>query len=763
MTITVSTPVGNTTTTSIGLLTNEIGSCIALELTDGQITQVGPDDVLFYDVVVDSDITSTTYNLDTVNTLISNDILAYTDVVLTEPIPTVQSSFGGTFVGTVSSNKAVQVINRDISQTTNHLDMLPVTDSAGNLLIIYYRDTEGMSYSLNSGKSSVLISNTNLLYPDEITSYSVQISDSVTASKTILKLFVATLREGIKTFIPGIDTTYQDFVSLDSVSDGTLVGTQPSIDYLFQNYVADETSTYSHINTGFAPIYILGILNYTPNNGCPLITYSRCLKDGLPAFKYCITPLQNQVYVTTYTNGKAQKTLTSVVNTVDLSTSLWPVTSSILSSTNWAILQTDNGVVATKYLDLQQGILPVNLIDISGYSNCYNYINTGQVSSYLVSIKTYSVALNTINNNFIRFCSTTTINSSLLIETISITPPPQSLSLEPYITGTSFFSDPTTGIETIFVTTDSVVWQYFNSAWSIYISNYANVSNTLSAYLSTAVDKNMLLTTTASDIVTYVTGLRGFSIASVPNNTTNFVGFLGSNIGIIQYRYLCINGVLTIKDTTNVPGRVLRQDLFNSYISDLNIPTGTNIVLSCGIKTAVPVRYDTNSNQTYYTYIPNYSVNLPSPIVSTTTEYFDRNNYLVSGENISNFFSHSTYPVFNYFPSDQIVSLVAETTDTLQLKTYIDKEIISDHFQSAFSNFLEDYPLYLFLNTSFGKYIHLYIDHNVKTNIVVSPYAYTLHGTSTYYTPIKAISEVLASEESSYFVSNHMSDGYVSN
>ena len=814
--ITASTPIGNTTVASIGLLSNQVGCSIALELVPGQVQQVGPSDVLFYDTIVNSDVLSAGYNLDTINTLIANDVLEYTDVVLTEPIPTVQTSGGGTFVGTISPNKSLQVLNREI-QTTNHLDILPVTDSLGNLLIIYYRDAEGMSYSLNKGNTSVLISNVNLMYPDEITSYAVQVYNSPIALTPILKLFIGTLREGIKTFTPGIDSTYQDFVGIDSVvmpSDETALpgcreasqctesivvnpdtpGAIPVtvnglttyyatqqlypdfiVDYLFQNstsniapdvlpntfkYISVAGITYSHINTGFAPVYILGILNFTLNNGCPLITYSRCLRDGKPDFKYCITPLHQQVYVTTTLNGRAKKTLTTTQ-------SLWgtPLPNTVsVSRSGWTILQTDDGTTSHLINSLGQGLLPINILDVSGCTNGLTSAISGQLSSAIVSLRCYSTIVNGDVTEYLRFYSTETpLNQALGLSSFIYPPAPDTLRREPYITGTSIFIDPITGRETFFVTTDTAVWSYANSTWALLISSSASMATTLSTYFSTAITTSMQFASSLATMTTYLTGLRGFSIGSIPGSNTNFIAYMGSNIGIIQYKFICVSGVLSIKDTTTDSGRVLRQDLFNSYISDLTIPTGTNIVLSCAIQTSVPVRYDAQSNQMYYSYIPTDTLALPAPLTAKTTEYFDRSNYLVTDEPIQSFFSANTYKQFNYMPSDQIVALASETGNSIQVKTYLTNSITSSYYSAKFANYTVDSYLYLFLNRAFGKYIHLFIDQNVVNVVSASPYTYTLHGTSTYYTPIRAINELLTSEASAYFAANHIADGYIVN
>lgn len=246
------------------LLTNLTGSSIALEINADSTFHLKPDESVYYDLIVNEDLSSPYYNVTNIQDYIDNKILSCTLVDLSEPIPEVISISGGTFSTIVNSNKTIKFVSKEYGQQTNHLEILPVLDSQKNISIIYYRDIEGISYSFNNGASSILISNANLKYPDEITSIAVQVYENKNSLKVYAKLFVGTLREGIKCFIPGKNTTYTDLVNLDKLSGNLIFKTSPE---------------------NFAPIYIVGILNDTDT--CPLIVFSRAYKQ------YYSTPLFN--------------------------------------------------------------------------------------------------------------------------------------------------------------------------------------------------------------------------------------------------------------------------------------------------------------------------------------------------------------------------------------------------------------------------------------------------------------------------------------
>ena len=665
---TVLTPVGISSITSIRLLSNLMGSSLALELVPGQITTMGPDKLLFYDTVVDSNSSSATYNLDTITNLVSDGILGDSTITLIDPTPQVKIVPGGTFVAGVTSNKNVKVSAKEYNQSSNHLEICPAVDENGKLLAIYYRDAEGISYSLNGGLSSVLIDNTNLLYPDEITSMSVQIYDSVLALKPIVKLFIGTLREGIKTFTPGVDTTFQQFNN-----SGTYASGAAGQLYYFKNSVKSADGS-TNIGLGYAPIYILGILNFTLNNGCPLVVYSRTFNNGAANFNYCTINLHSKTYSTTTVNGVAKKTLVTTVPA-------WNINSYNLSVGN--------------------------IVDVISSIDCSRSLVSGTVSTKLVGIKT--VADNALTNEFILFNSTDST-----ISTVLLPPAPATLRNEYFITGLSYFSDPVTGNSSIFVTTDESVWVYTNSTWSIFISSLSDTSTVLTRALSTGLTASLQPITTNVTPTTYLTGLTGFSVAQIPDVAGFYIGYMGSNIGILQYQFACISGNLVVKDSSTYPAKQLRTDLFSSC-STVAIPSQTNIILSCGLKTAVPFRYDVAENTTYFYYIPNDSISFSTQVNGTTaTEYFSRSNYLVSDgthtEGIANFYNENTYLEFDYIPSDQFIDTTSLDSPSLKLKSTLASPVMAAEYEQKFLAFINnpttsptlpnDQDLYLYLKMS---------------------------------------------------------------
>lgn len=737
----VQTPAGSTSIESVRLLTNLMGSSIALELAPGEVTNLEPDKLLFYDSVVDSDQRSAGYNLDTINTLVSNGVLRDVTLTLINPTPRVKTLEGGTFVANVTSNKNVKITTKEYNQATNHLEVYPVVDEYSRLLIIYYRDAEGISYSLNGGLSSVLIDNSNLIYPDEITSMAVQIYDLPNSRKPILKLFIGTLREGIKTFIPGVDTTYKQCDGMNDTigsvyvppvlnSDGSVhtPAIPSTIDYKFKNSVQSPSNALEFIDSGFAPVYILGILNFTLNNGCPLITYTRVMQNGSNRHKFCIKNLHSRVY-----NSQSKAF-------IDVDTS-WVI------SNNATLLANVN-----------------NIIDIFYSIDCNRSNVSGSVSTKLVALKRFSYTQNKIVTEFIKLSSTDTTTFD-----ISLVPAPPAEVLFSYITGLSYFMDPVTGIESIFVTTDSGVWQYTNSAWSLLIGQSVSTSTVLTRALSTGLNSSLQLINTNTTPTTYLTNLVGFSIAQIPDISNEYLGFLGSNVGIIQYQFTCIDGKLTIKDTTKFPAKVIRTDLYGSYTTSLVVPSGTSIVLSCNLKTSVPLVYDVASNSFYFSYIPDDIASLTTPTsITKTTEIFSRANYLIytsDSESITDFYNNSTFSEFNYTPTDQFIDIKSISEPEIKLKPLLSSHILSNYYEQKFLYFVNnaasrDETLFLYLNRSFGKYMRLYISHTVTNTVTIEPNVYVLTGTSTYYVPVIATNEVLDSVVTTYFDDGYIYDGY---
>ena len=234
----------------------------------------------------------------------------------------------------------------------------------------------------------------------------------------------------------------------------------------------------------------------------------------------------------------------------------------------------------------------------------------------------------------------------------------------------------------------------------------------------------------------------------------DYMGYVGSNLGIVQYHFSCIAGQLRSKDTTRIPARTLKPEIYNSYISALTIPPGTNLIIGCALKTSVPIRYDLPSNSTYLSYIP-------VETEKSGVEYFERANYLIQHEPSSKFYNNDTYRDIKYIPSDQIFNLASTTTSVLRLKTYIDNVISAGYYPTKFLTFVKDGKLYSYLNKSFGKYIHLYIKHKIINTVIIDQYTYTLEGSETYYIPVKAANVLLNEGIVGYFVTGYIADGYV--
>lgn len=301
------------------VLTNNTNSSIILSLNKvsspgTDIISMLPGESLLYDDIVVTNELDVDYNVPLIQEYIDAGILLNQQVTGIDQ-STLQLLAQGNLVINLSTG-IPKLISKATVDKIDNLQILPSHNTSGNLKYIYYKSIQGMSVSADFGVTQSLINNSNLLYPDEITSFAVQEFDSVEGVLyEVNRLYIGTLREGVKTFTPGIDLTYVDFeptVSLDPTNPifktclketktvnayhnkttNGIVAPDPA--YAWPVQTTETTITFPE----YGATYVLAIINSPYNSGCPIFIASR--------------PRYTEVYTETtltYTDGILTNTL----------------------------------------------------------------------------------------------------------------------------------------------------------------------------------------------------------------------------------------------------------------------------------------------------------------------------------------------------------------------------------------------------------------------------------------------------------------------
>jgi len=93
------------------------------------------------------------------------------------------------------------------------------------------------------------------------------------------------------------------------------------------------------------------------------------------------------------------------------------------------------------------------------------------------------------------------------------------------------------------------------------------------------------------------------------------------------------------------------------------------------------------------------------------------------------------------------------------IKPYIDQVLIPSSQETSFTYFIKDAFLYIYLNRSFGKYVHLYLLHYATKKHKFSNTQFSIDGSKLYYLPIKAQSLQIDIATSLYFLPGYTQDG----
>lgn len=266
------------------VLTNNTGSSIILTLNnvtspEANVISMAPGESLLYDEVIITNQLDPNYNVPLIYEYIDAGILLNQEIQGVTESELQLMSQGNTVVDLITG--IPKLLSKVVTEGIDNLQVLPVSNPTGALQYIYYKSIQGMSISMDFGKSQTLISNVNLLYPNEITSFAVQVYESNNGVlQPVNRLYIGTLREGVKTFTPGVDTTYVNFDENASFNEISPIF-KNSLEEVIQNVTTGPIYTpVSDIKTfpTFCPTFVLAIINTPYNSGCPIFIASRSIQ-----------------------------------------------------------------------------------------------------------------------------------------------------------------------------------------------------------------------------------------------------------------------------------------------------------------------------------------------------------------------------------------------------------------------------------------------------------------------------------------------------
>jgi hypothetical protein len=461
---------------------------------------------------------------------------------------------------------------------TDNLQVLPVTDTLGRVLCIYYKSVEGMLISTDLGQTQTLISNANLIFPDEITSFAVQTYESNGGLLIpISRLYIGTLREGVKTFTPGIDSTYQDFdaaVNFNSDIDPLFKTCEKTLTLVNTINIdppggGPDTSTWDaevkvkYIT--FCPTYILGVVNNPSNSGCPIFVATRP--------KYTLITITSQII---YTGGilTSQTDPVTVISpdpeysikvavkylheTIYLGGSQITTPGSSLNS-RWVKIQENSVTQPNISTIVISPVFPLHILDV--------------ITEYTIDGMLFIAKNDTNVNTLYKVVCSTNIALPINITEITLPVALQSGQLrnisQGIETGTNNYN--------IFITTKDTVWRYssVSSSWSEFIGR-----NSLDRYLNTAIDKGVFSGVYGGS-ASFAT--NKMTLTKIPSKGVIAIGQKVSSAGISDGTVIqglfsgVINTVNSVYTISSVPGTIASQP-FTTYVSFLNDLSGFVLV-----------------------------------------------------------------------------------------------------------------------------------------------------------------------------------------
>jgi hypothetical protein len=584
------------------ILTNTANHSIVLTLnnvtsSDSNIISLESEKSVLYDSIIITNELDPNYNVPLIQNYIDNGILV--EEILDNPQTSeLQLLPPGNLTINLSTG-IPELFTNIVNPHVDNLQVLPVTDKDGKLLCIYYKSPQGISISTDFGTTQVLINNSNLLYPEEITSFAAQAYDSIGGNLVVVKrLFIGTLREGVKTFTPGINLTYVDF--------------EPNVAYdidspLFKNSVTTTTITKNELDIldpstnnpkivtsfpSFCATYILSITNSPSNSGCPILIASRSQHSTVTTTTYVNSITHAIISSSTVTTAPVYYTkinfkylhdniLVGDIVTPTIPEINWPPY--FQDSNHWVLLQ-ENGTSQNHPEIIIYPTMPSHILDvITEYNNSgalFMLKSDSSINTLFHLVTSENLSSIPVINQYILPTQLTSIkinNISILYETVS----------------TNY---------NVFVTIPEQIWRYSSASYILGETGWTPIiydkqltitpytGNTLPSYLSTNCSDG-ILTPSSSSILK---NLCNFILVPKVHTTNGYIGLLATEIGLIFYDLKLVNNIFT---TDVKQARILLNNLAKSIISDIKVfIRNENIyALTCSYKSQIPLVYNNNT------------------------------------------------------------------------------------------------------------------------------------------------------------------------
>lgn len=542
------------------VLTNNANTSIILTLNnvnspEANVISMAPGESLLYDNVIVTDELDINYNVPLIQEYIDAGILLKQDISGITSSELQLLSQGNLVINL--STGIPKLISKTSLTNIDNLQILPISNINGNLQYIYYKSIQGMSISSDFGVSQTLISNDNLLYPDEITSFAVQIYDSNDGIlQQVNRLYIGTLKEGVKIFTPGVDTTYVDFDvdafigPTDPVVSSYETPETPEpvglFNPIFKNSITTlDGTTYTKKTSNFCATYVLAIINNPINTGCPIFIATRTRHtDSSQSSSYFTKIVCKYLHSFIYVN----KVKTSTIYN------------------NWILLQENDAIIDSSMVS--SITFPQHILDI-----ITEYIPTGAL---------LLIQSNTLNSLYIITCTSDIISAPTIVEIPSW--PIGLLNIK--LKNISYLSEIDSNNYDIFITTDTTVWRYSskNTTWEKLLYPTSTVS-----YFTTSITEGVLDVTGTANLKE----LSNFIVIPKNDTTNEYIGILGSELGLIQYNLKLVNNIFTSGAKVV---RTLLSNVAKSVISDIKYSLyGQNIyVFTCSYSSQIPRAYVDN-------------------------------------------------------------------------------------------------------------------------------------------------------------------------
>lgn len=668
------------------ILTNNTDASIILTLANGAYSDpsfltLGPGESVLYSDVLVLDTTNLNYNYELLQEYINSGVLLFESVAVATKGSELDLLAQGNLAINLTSGVPELIAKSPAKALTDNTQILPVTDSSGKPVCIYYKSPQGVSISLDASVSQVLISNANLLFPDEITSMAVQAYDSEGGTLRLVKrLFIGTLREGVKTFTPGIDVTYVDYepnavtgttsnwVSLLLPGGYDENGPTTVINPLFKNSatleVKDSSDTligYEKVTSDFCATFVLGIVNSPANTGCPIFIASRPQHTTVGGVKSYYTKV-----VCKYLHSTIYLSTTKLDGTVT-----YVNTDTVYNS--WIILQENTST------DLASGILAG--LTSSFFSQDILDVITEYTPTGALFIAKDSTGTNKLYRITCTLGSVTDLDGSVRQV---LAPSIQRILLSVWLTSakieglSNLIETISTDTYNIFVTTFDTVYRYSSatSAWSFFI----NQSNDL-PYLNTK-QKNGVLSLLSGG--SYLKALSNFVLVQKGTTASNYVGLLGTEIGILFFDLKLVDGVFI------AGADVARRVLYNSAkatVTDIKLVVNSpyTYAFTSAYASQIPRSYSSNKN---YMRLVNTNSDLVTDVyyIKPDVESTSHFPYYVNGSS----------SLINSIPSSEQSTYV----DTVLIDSEHAYSVISPEYRFRLAGFVGDGILATALSTT---------------------------------------------------------------